>query len=107
MLLAAFDHGVRGAERGPGFIFPFLLLLLIGFVVARIIRRRRGGGMAWAHHGSPMMTLQDRFARGEIDRDEFEHRKAVLDGAEVVPPAPPRPQPTTFSDAPPVSDEEE
>lgn len=106
MLLAAFDHGVRGAERGPHFIFPFLLLLLFGFLAAKVIRRRRGG-MAFAHPGSPMQTLQDRFARGEIDRDEFEHRKAVLDGADVVPPAPSRPEATNFSDTPPPSDEEE
>ena len=30
MLLAAFDHASRGADHGPGFIFPLLLFILGG-----------------------------------------------------------------------------
>lgn len=86
MLLA--DHIGRGGG-GPGFLFPFLLLVLIGFLVASVIRRRRGIGR-FAGATSPMATLQQRFARGEIDQAEFEHRKAVLSGDESVPPAPHR-----------------
>ncbi len=87
MMLFALEHAGRGGERGPQFLLPLLLFFLIGFVVLRVIRHRRGGH-DWQPHGSPMRTLEDRFAKGEIDREEFEHRKAVLDGADVVPPAP-------------------
>lgn len=94
MLLAAFDQASRGGDHGPRFLFPLLLILLLSLLFAKIIRRRRGDGMHSHRHGSPMQTLQDRFARGEIDRAEFEHRKAVLDGSDIVPPAPARTAPT-------------
>ncbi|MEM8924829.1 MAG: SHOCT domain-containing protein [Actinomycetota bacterium] len=93
MLLA--DHIGRGGG-GPGFLFPLLFLLLIGFLVATVIRRRRGIGR-FAGYGSPLATLQERFARGEIDRAEFEHRKAVLSGDDNVPPAPHRAAPPSPS----------
>lgn len=90
-------EGSRGADGGPRFFFLFLLLLLAGVLVAKAIRRRKYGE---SHHvrGSAMQTLQDRFARGEIDHAEYDHRKAVLDGADVVPPAP---TPVTTVPAPP------
>jgi len=80
-------EGSRGAGGGPRIFFLVLLLLLGGLLIAKAIRRRKYGD----HHsgyGSAMRTLQDRFARGEIGQAEFDHRKAVLDGADVIPPAP-------------------
>ena len=89
MLLAAFDQASRGGDHGPRFLFPLLLLILGGFLFAKVVRRRRGGGGSYGHHGaSPQRTLDDRFARGEIDRTEYEHRKAVLNGEDIIPPAP-------------------
>ena len=89
MLLAAFDHASRGGDHGPRFLFPLLLLILGGFLIAKVVRRRRGGGGGYGHLGaSPQRTLDDRFARGEIDRAEYEHRKAVLNGEDIIPPAP-------------------
>ncbi len=88
MLLAALDLLAHGGARGPRILFPLLMLLLFGLVIGWLIRRRRGGSLRGHAYGSPMQTLQERFARGEIDRAEFEHRKAVLVGADVVPPAP-------------------
>ena len=108
MLLAAFDHASRGGDHGPRFLFPLLLLILGGFLFAKIVRRRRGGG-GYGHHGvSPVRTLDDRFARGEIDRAEYEHRKAVLNGEDIIPPAPaaaapPAPAPAA-PPSPPVTD---
>ncbi len=102
-MLFALEHAGRGGERGPHFIFPLLFLLLLGLLVSKVIRRR-GGGKNWHTHGSPMQTLNDRFARGEIDREEFEHRKAVLEGADVIPPAPPRAGPTSAPSAPPATE---
>lgn len=87
MLLAAFGHVARGGGDGLEFLFTLLFLTLVGGLGWWLIRRRRGGPEA-RRVASPLQTLQERFARGEIDRDEFEHRKAVLVGADVVPPAP-------------------
>ncbi len=88
MLMAVTEAADRhGGDGGPHFFIPLLLLLLIGFFVVRGVRRRRG--YAYAGHGaSPMATLQDRFARGEIDRKEFEYRRAVLRNDKDVPSEP-------------------
>lgn len=95
MLLAAFDRGARGMEHGPRFLFPLFLMALLTLLFV-LMRRRRHAAFAGAYRhgrGSPRQTLEDRFARGEIDQDEFEHRRAVLDRDEVIPPAPTRSAP--------------
>lgn len=80
-----------GGDHDGHFIFPLLLLVLIGLAVFAFIRRRRGGGH---HHPLPtppapptsagtataMAVLQERFARGELDSTEYEHRRQVLEG---------------------------
>ena len=92
MMLAALQRGDGGFEQGPRFLFPLLLIALMVFVVSRL-RRRRVQYMAGYGVVSPMTTLGDRFARGEIDQVEFDHRKAVLKGDKEVPPAPSRSAP--------------
>lgn len=89
----------RTGEHGPRFVFPLFLLLFLGGIAALVVRRKRGGG---GRHLA-MHTLQHRFASGQIDRAEFEHRSAVLKGADTIPPAPARPAPPAAdvpSDAP-------
>ena len=98
----AHGGGYRG-DHGPHFLFPLLLLIGLGFLIAAIIRRRRGGG---DHHAAPtppppapanagsataMAVLQERFARGEIDTAEYEIRRNVLEG---------KPAPRTHGDVP-------
>lgn len=79
---------------GPGpwwFVFPllwFLLFATVIFLVARRARRGHGwGGPPWAGYGypgapsgtgDPVTILAQRFARGEIDEEEFRARLAVL-----------------------------
>lgn len=104
MLLAALGTASRGGEHGPRFFFPLLLLLLLGLLVGKIVRHRRGGPSPRYRHGSPVQTLEHRFARGEIDRAEFDHRKAVLDGSDDIPPAPANPAP---AQQPPVDSHED
>ena len=108
LLFALASRGDRyGDHDGGGFFFLiFLALLGVGiYFLVRWIRRRRG--LDAPQGPSAMSVLEDRFARGDIDRAEFEHRKAVLTGSEVVPPAPAGtttatrpepPQPPGFSD---------
>ncbi|MEM7273087.1 MAG: SHOCT domain-containing protein, partial [Actinomycetota bacterium] len=62
----------------------FLLLLIGGLF---LLFRRRRGQMAFAGRG-PMGVLGERFARGEISREEFEYRRAVLTRDKDVPPTP-------------------
>jgi putative membrane protein len=68
------------ADWGFGFwwIFPLffgaLWLLLIGLLIWRC------SGWARGHHGSPDASslLRERFARGDIDAEEYEQRRKVL-----------------------------
>jgi len=73
---------------GPGFgfwwIFPLffgsLWLLLIVSIFWRV-RRFAHHGPYWARGGpeEPIAVLKGRFARGDIDHDEYERRRKVLE----------------------------
>lgn len=67
---------------GPLFMILFLAVLIAAVVV---LVRWLGGpwpGAVTSHHSLPGRTpldiLKERFARGEIDKDEFEERRRVL-----------------------------
>lgn len=78
------DHG------GPGWwaVFPItfglLWLAVIGFVAFRVLRWRGRGGWRFPHAGAHAQTprpedlLAERFARGEVDEDEFHTRMSAL-----------------------------
>ena len=72
------SHG--GWILGPIMMIVFLALLVIAVVM---IVRWLGGSDAGRRGPSgdaALDTLRQRFARGEIDRDEFEDRRQVLGG---------------------------
>ncbi len=96
------DSAGRG-DGGPFFIFPLLLLLGIGAWL--YFRRRNGYASAGGGRMSPMSTLQDRFARGEISREELEYRRAVLKRDKNIPPAPPSSPPSPDAPSAPPSDD--
>jgi len=67
---------------GPLFMILFLAVLVA--VVVLLVRWLGGPsqGPMPPHHTTPSRTpldiLKERFARGEIDKDEFEERRRVL-----------------------------
>ena len=67
-------------EWGWGWIFPLAWIVLIGLFWAFAWRgswwRRRGG--EWQEARSSEAVLGERYARGEIDEDEYRTRLAVL-----------------------------
>ena len=81
-------HGWHGSWSGGwgGMIFgPFMMILFVAAVVFLVVVALRWLG---AGHGptrgpdgkAALDILEERFARGEIDRDEFEERRRTLRG---------------------------
>lgn len=67
---------------------PLLMILFLAVLIAAIALLVRWLGGPWSetapsHHARPTRTpldiLKERFARGEIGKDEFEERRRVLD----------------------------
>lgn len=62
-----------------GFIFNILLLILIVVAVVSFIRMISGPhGNHWHFNKTPLEILQERYAKGEIDKKEFEEKKKEL-----------------------------
>ena len=67
------------------FLGPILLVLFIGIVVAVVVLLVRwlGGSITNTESSTsslrdPLDILKDRFARGEIDKDDYEERRRIL-----------------------------
>jgi len=76
------DGGWQSMFFGPLFMIIFLVVLVVAVVLAV---RWLGGppqGIVSPHQSpsgrTPLDILKERFARGEIDKDEFEERRRVL-----------------------------
>lgn len=75
------DGGWPGMIFGPLFMILVLALVIGGAVL--LVRWLAGPGPGTTpHHPPPNRTaldvLQERYARGEIDKEEFEERRRVL-----------------------------
>jgi len=75
------DGGWPGWLFGPMMMILFLALVVVAVVV--VVRWLGDGGRTNDHKDrpekSPVAILEERFARGEIDKDELEERRRVLE----------------------------
>ena len=66
---------------GP--IMMIVFIAVIVFIVVLLVRWLGAPGYGPTHHAPPSKTpldiLKERFARGEIDKDEFEERRRLLE----------------------------
>ncbi|NQU59441.1 MAG: SHOCT domain-containing protein [Rhodospirillales bacterium] len=72
-----------GVHQNWGYMHgPFSILLVIGFVFLVIWLFRRGGHSngvcGHGSSGSALTTLSERFAKGEIEEEEFRAKRGVL-----------------------------
>ncbi len=75
------DGGWHGWLFGPVMMILLVALVVVGVVLA--IRWSGGDGRGGPSGGPPQRTprdiLNERFARGEIDKEEYEERRRILD----------------------------
>jgi len=66
------DHGWAGGWHGPWWvIFPVLWIVIAGTVIWLVERKRRPSSIM----DRPLEVLADRYARGEIDVNEYRTRR--------------------------------
>ncbi|MBI5430146.1 MAG: SHOCT domain-containing protein [Nitrosomonadales bacterium] len=74
-------NGFWGWGMGFGFIFMLLLWGLVILGIAALIQwlMTQSSPSHNPHNKSPLEIAQERYARGEIDREEYEQKKRDLE----------------------------
>jgi putative membrane protein len=70
-----FDGHGLGFGMGFMWLFWFLVILVIAWVLKTALK---GDSKGDETDKSPLEILEDRFARGEIDEQEFERKRKLL-----------------------------
>jgi putative membrane protein len=93
LVFLAMSHAALADERtyphpmmwgGGWFMGPIMMLLVLAVVVAIVVLVVRwlwpgqSFGNSDTHLRSAMTILEERYARGEIDKEEFEEKKRVI-----------------------------
>ena len=81
-----YGHMMWGGEGGGWFMAPVMMLLFFVILIAVVVLLVKWlwPGHTLGHPGhnvkSAITILEERYARGEIDKEEFEEKKRALGG---------------------------
>jgi putative membrane protein len=81
MMYGWFDGSAMG--WGAMFLGPVMMIVYAVLLVLAIAWALRATGFGWRSNSgdhSPLDVVRDRFARGEIDRAEYEEKLKILSG---------------------------
>jgi putative membrane protein len=84
LLLAGSVVAMMGAAMGWMWVWPLLIvvgLVILGYVGVRLVQGRKMSGPSGPDAGagsSARRILDERYARGEIDEEEYRRRRDVL-----------------------------
>lgn len=67
----------EGGWMGGGMWLFWIILIAVVVLLAKVMAGN-GSGSTPQRHDSPLEMLKARYARGEIDEEEFERRKSEL-----------------------------
>lgn len=73
---------MSGSVWGTAFWWVMPLLMMVFMVVACFVLMRgmfASHGHSHGHHGSGLRILGERFARGEISREEYDEKRKLLE----------------------------
>jgi putative membrane protein len=76
-MMSQMDWGWGGMIFGP--IMMIVIVVLIVLLVRWLVESGRGSASPGSSLQTPLDILKERYAKGEIDKDEFEERRHVLD----------------------------
>jgi putative membrane protein len=76
-MMSQMDWGWGGMIFGP--IMMIVIVVLIVLLVRWLVESGRGEASHSPPTQTPLDILKERYAKGEIDKDEFEERRHVLD----------------------------
>ncbi len=71
MMLTLAHVGGRAFGGGLFFLGPLFFLLLVGLVMLMVVRRTRRHGPWMAQPSAGLTVLEERYASGDIDREEY------------------------------------
>jgi len=81
--------GHMGGHWGGGFLGPVYMIVIFAVVIALVVLLvrwlgdapgRHDGHRGTTHRQTPLDILEERFARGEVEAEEFEKRRKLLGG---------------------------
>ena len=75
-----YGHGMGGWGMGFGFIFWLVILAIIIWGVVWFIRSQPLSGNKQSRHSTGLELLEERYARGDISREEYLQKKRDIVG---------------------------
>lgn len=72
-----------GAWGGIGFLFTVIFWILIIWGVVVLIRMYGSGGRHHHRRDDALSILRERYVRGEINKEEYEEKKRMLDSEDL------------------------